>query len=128
MIQDIEPHCYHNEYQNRKAKAGDIALCYRDRETLILEGEQLAFPTLAQLEDSLEDIYERAVYLFAIDGHYYYMVPEIQKEPEGMRWVRLSYFRTARPGTWIRPSRRSPDTSSTTGTATGDSAAAVGRP
>lgn len=97
MIQDIEPHCYHNEYQNRKAKAGDIALCYRDRETLILEGEQLAFPTLAQLEDSLEDIYERAVYLFAIDGHYYYMVPEIQKEPEGMRWVRLSYFRTARP-------------------------------
>ena len=66
MIQDIEPHCYHNEYQNRKAKAGDIALCYRDRETLILEGEQLAFPTLAQLEDSLEDIYERAVYLFAI--------------------------------------------------------------
>lgn len=97
MIQDIEPHCYHNEYQNRKAKAGDIALCYRDRETLILEGEQLAFPTLAQLEDSLEDIYERAVYLFAIDGQYYYMVPETQKEPEGMRWVRLSYFRTARP-------------------------------
>ena len=97
MIQDIAPHCYHNEYQNRKPQPGDVALCYRDRETLILEEEQLTFPRMGQLENVVKDLYEQAVYLFAIDDQYYYMVPEAKREPEEMHWVRLSYFRTARP-------------------------------
>lgn len=94
MIQDIAPHRYNNQYQNRVGRPEDVALCFRDREILVLEGEGIAFPTLEQLSAGSG---REAVYLFDIDGQYYYMAPTPEKEPEGMRWVRLSYFRTARP-------------------------------
>ena len=99
MIQDIAPHCYHNEFQDRKAQPEDLALVFRDRETLIREGGELAFFTLGELAEKKEGILEKAVYLFSIDDRCYYLLPEEAADPEGKggKWVRLSYFRTARP-------------------------------
>lgn len=99
MIQDIAPHCYHNEFQDRKAQPEDLALVFRDRETLIREGEEISFFTLGELAEKREEILEKAVYLFSIDDRCYYLVPEEAADPEGEggKWVRISYFRTARP-------------------------------
>ena len=48
IIQDIAPHCYHNEFQDRKAQPEDLALVFRDRETLLREGEEISFFTLGE--------------------------------------------------------------------------------
>ena len=89
MIQDIAPHCYHNEFQDRKAQPEDLALVFRDRETLIREGEEISFFTLGELAEKREEILEKAVYLFSIDDRCYYLVPEEAADPEGEggKWV-----------------------------------------
>lgn len=85
MIQDIAPHCYHNEFQDRKAQPEDLALVFRDRETLIREGEEISFFTLGELAEKKEGILEKAVYLFSIDDRCYYLVPEEAADPGGRR-------------------------------------------
>ena len=51
MIQDLENHCYHNEYRPVPPKGTDCILDFEDRRVLVrLTGDSFSFPAFAEAE------------------------------------------------------------------------------
>lgn len=99
MIQDIAPHTYHNEYKPTAPAADSYVLYYRDKEVLVgWEGEQLTFPTFAQLEKTNPDIYSQCRYLFAIDDRKFYLATELNLPVDlNFEMNNIFLFRSAQP-------------------------------
>lgn len=54
MIQDLENHCYHNEYQPVPPKGTDCILYFEDRRVLVrLTGDSFSFPAFAEAEKTV---------------------------------------------------------------------------
>lgn len=82
MIQDIQPHCYENQYRQIPPCPDSIALYYEEHTVFVkYAAEGIAFPRFRELERLNEDIYEDWIYLFSIDKERYYLVREISREP-----------------------------------------------
>ena len=86
MIQDIAPHRYRNEYNPKPPEKDSIMLCYDGHQVLLeKKGEEIRFPTFAELEKENDGIYENYTYLFEIDGKCFYL-------GEHIRYAQLSTF------------------------------------
>ncbi len=112
MIQDIAPHKYHNEYRPRKPKKEDYLMCYDGRKLLVnFKDQQIHFPKFKMMEElellDQEDLYEKCIYLFEIDGVGYYLCKQIEKmleesegedSPlEGYKWKDIRSIREQEP-------------------------------
>lgn len=75
MIQDIEPHCFSNEYRPKAPDGASFLLCYSGRKVLLRKTGQgeIAFPTFEEMEPYTEGLYEEYTYLFSIDGQRFYL-------------------------------------------------------
>ena len=81
MIQDIGPHVYKNEYKPQSPAKNSYVMYFEKGKLLAkFHGDLLEFPTFAEMEAGQPDIYEKATYLFAIDGVGFYLVDELQYE------------------------------------------------
>lgn len=105
MIQDISPYRYDNAYHPKRPKEEDFLLCYQGKQALLRkQGEEIRFPAFreaqAYWEGETEKLYEKAVYLFAIDGMHFYLHRGFDGhclEKEGFAWENTWIFRSARP-------------------------------
>ena len=69
MIQDIAPHIFSNAYAPKRPEATSYALYFDGRTVLAgKDSSVLRFPRFAELNGIEESVYEKAIYLFAIDN------------------------------------------------------------
>ena len=68
MIQDIAPHILSNAYAPNRPEATSYALYFDGHMVLASKASAtLRFPRFEELTDVREEIYQEAIYLFAID-------------------------------------------------------------
>lgn len=90
MIQDIEPHIFHNEFENPAASAEDFLLSYNGKQILIYENDgKIDLPHIDEVKA------ENAQFLFRIDDRNYFMTQNAAetkrykyKDTAILRWVR----------------------------------------
>ena len=99
MIQDIAPHRLDNAYRPVPPDGDSIALCYEGRACLMKRaGEEILFPTFADLEKDNTEIYNDYTYLFQIDEERYYLLTEVSRESlPDFAMEDLAIFRQAEP-------------------------------
>ena len=99
MIQDLENHIFHNEYQPVPPKKTDCILYYEKHSVLVhTSHDLLTFPSFGELEQTVPDIYKNYVYLFSIDETRYYLVPSFcPKWAPDFTLEDISVFRTFGP-------------------------------
>lgn len=99
MIQDLENHCYHNEYQPVPPKGTDCILYFEDRRALVrLTGDSFSFPTFAEAEKNCPGLYDTYTYLFSIDDTRYYFAPALTPaQAEGCTMEDIILFRNSGP-------------------------------
>lgn len=96
MIQDIAPYVYHNEYRPQKPERTSYVLHYEQGKALIKQnGDQISYYTFQDLEKRNPDIYDKAIYLFAIDEKRFYLVNELV--PGDATWIPKEQFRIGKP-------------------------------
>ncbi|MCD8370880.1 MAG: NAD(+) diphosphatase [Clostridiales bacterium] len=100
MIQDIAPHVYNNAYDPaRKPTPESYALCYdRQRALVKRDRDTFDFPRFKDLARNNPDIYESAIYPFAIDDEDFFLVEHITTPaPSPFLMENTQAFRGARP-------------------------------
>lgn len=99
MIQDIGEHTFDNQYHPCPPDRESYALYYEDHAALVRKyPDRIEFPKFRDIERLNEDIYEDAVYLFSIDGEWYYLVEEINRERQShFTMENTEIFRYAEP-------------------------------
>lgn len=89
MIQDIQPHVYHNAYTPRAPRDEDIVFVFRGRDLLLQERDgTIQFPTYAESRD------ENLQYLFSVDDRAFYLG---SAPVDGYRFQSLRLLRRCRP-------------------------------
>lgn len=84
MIQDIEPHIYHVEYEEKTAGKADRVLVYEEGKVLADIGDGVTFPKARDLMDNWRTMKKHCQYLFQIDEENYFLLEEGNyKIPEG---------------------------------------------
>lgn len=74
MLQDIEPHRFSNEFENKLPEDSDFAFIFRNNQTLLKKtGQSAEIPCFDDLLKTDPDIKKEAVYLFSIDGKAYFL-------------------------------------------------------
>lgn len=97
MIQDIAPHIYKNEYKPKKPAKNSYVMYFEDNKVLArFVGEEIEYPTFAEMEAENTDIYEEATYLFTIDETVFYLVDKLNYSGN-YEWIGKETFRQARP-------------------------------
>lgn len=99
MIQDLENHIFHNEYQPVPPQKTDCILYYEKHAVLVhTSHDLLTFPSFGDVEAAIPDIYEHYLYLFSIDETRYYLIPSFcPKWAPGFAMEDVSVFRTLGP-------------------------------
>ena len=93
MIQDIDPHHFNNQYENRDCTDQDFVVVLQNNKIILTEKEgNLQFPRFCDL--AAESKKEKPVYLFKVDDDAYYaldqasfMIPVSEKEVKEIRLI-----------------------------------------
>lgn len=88
MIQEIQG-TFHNEYRPVSARESDTVFVFRNREILVADQEDLAFPIKEQIQGDVQ-------YLFEWEGQHFYLAKQAQ-EVEGFVWQSVRYLRKHTP-------------------------------
>ena len=98
MIQDIAPHIFSNAYIPKRPEATSYAL-YFDGHTVLAgkDSSTLRFPRFSELNGIEESVYEKAIYLFAIDNDCFYLVHQVPEEQPEFELKDIGLFRTSGP-------------------------------
>lgn len=99
MIQDIHPHCYHNEYHPVPPEKDSYLLCYKGREVLVKQKDNaITYPTFCELEKLNDNLYEEYTYLFTIDDARFYLADDVTCGPlSEFQMMNTQVLRTAQP-------------------------------
>lgn len=76
MIQDIKPHIYHVEYEEKTAGKADRVLIYDGMKVLANTETGVVFPRAKDLMQDWEQMKENCQYLFQIDDENYFLLEE----------------------------------------------------
>lgn len=110
MLQEIEPHKFHNEFYHREIKSGDYYAAVKDNRLLVMKkDDKVSMP-------SVEDIgIRKARFLFCIDDIGIY---ELQEECEGLEtwnyrngkdmvfsWMKFASVEALRIVTWYKQNK-----------------------
>ena len=98
MIQDIAPHIFSNAYAPKRPEATSYALYFNGHTVLAgKDSSVLRFPRFAELNGIEESVYEKAIYLFAIDNDCFYLVHQVPEEQPEFELKDIGLFRTSGP-------------------------------
>ena len=100
MIQDIQPHVFHNEYNPIDADEDSYILYFKADRILLKQNDNgIVFPKLRDLiGESKENRNTALQYLFAIDDSRYYLANQLHFDgPTEFQMEKISLFRTAEP-------------------------------
>ncbi len=98
MIQDIAPRIFSNTYAPKYPEATSYAL-YFDGHTVLTgkDSSTLRFPRFSELKGIKESVYEKAIYLFAIDNECFYLIHQLPEEQPEFELKDIGLFRTSGP-------------------------------
>lgn len=98
MIQDIAPHIFSNAYIPKRPEATSYALYFNGHTVLAgKDSSTLRFPRFSELNGIEESVYEKAIYLFAIDNDCFYLVHQVPEEQPEFELKDIGLFRTSGP-------------------------------
>ena len=98
MIQDIAPHIFSNAYAPKRPEATSYALYFNGHTVLAgKDSSTLRFPRFSELNGIEESVYEKAIYLFAIDNDCFYLVHQVPEEQPEFELKDIGLFRTSGP-------------------------------
>ena len=98
MIQDIAPHIFSNAYAPKRPEATSYALYFDGHSVLAgKDSSVLRFPRFAELNGIKEPVYEKAIYLFAIDNDSFYLVNQIPEGQPEFELKDMGLFRKSGP-------------------------------
>lgn len=100
MIQDIAPHQLHKEFKIKKPEKSAFIIYVWDNKILLkgTKEEPRTFLTVADLEAEVSEIYNKAMYLFAIDEQEFFLLQEVELlETEERHFYNPNFFRTFQP-------------------------------
>ena len=98
MIQDIAPHIFSNAYAPKRPEATSYALYFNGHTVLAgKDSSTLRFPRFSELNGIEESVYEKAIYLFAIDNDCFYLVHPVPEEQPEFELKDIGLFRTSGP-------------------------------
>ena len=98
MIQDIAPHIFSNAYAPKRPEATSYALYFNGPTVLAgKDSSTLRFPRFSELNGIEESVYEKAIYLFAIDNDCFYLVHQVPEEQPEFELKDIGLFRTSGP-------------------------------
>lgn len=79
MIQDIEPHIYHNEFAVKSPKRSDYLIVIKDQTLYMRKTEEtIDFIAAGDIEDRLRNKYQ-FTYLFSVDEHCFFLLDPQKK-------------------------------------------------
>lgn len=99
MIQDIAPHQYDVAYRTARAKEDSVMLIYADNALLCrMEQGKTVYPSAGEIAKAFPLVYEKAKFLFRMDGRDYFELPR-QQVPAFLDWEYLpkERLRNVRP-------------------------------
>ena len=98
MIQDIAPRTFSNAYKTKRPETTNYARCRCGRWRMGgKDSPTLRFPRFEELTDVREEIYQEAIYLFAIDDECFYLVNHLPEEQPEFEMKDTGIFRTSNP-------------------------------
>lgn len=99
MIQDILPHVYDVTYKRAKILPDDTVLIYLEGALLCkVENGQISYPKAKEIEKVFDKVYQKAKFMFVMDGENYFELQKEQIEPFGeYEYVKKREFRTLSP-------------------------------
>ncbi|WP_099468787.1 NAD(+) diphosphatase [Konateibacter massiliensis] len=84
MIQDIAPHIFSNQYENKKPSKSDYLLIFKENSILIKKNEEgIELPKVSDFEEIHAGREENYIYLFSIDTDNYFYIQNIEIEENG---------------------------------------------
>lgn len=95
MIQDITPHIFHNEYNEKEPQTDSLTIITQNGSVLICENEDgFSFPQYGQITQSGGN----SIFLFTIDEvDYFWLDGAGLLPPDGFHFVPRNSFRSLRP-------------------------------
>lgn len=100
MIQDIAPHKLNKEFKMKKPTKSAFII-HVEKNKILLKGteeEPHTFLSVEELEIEVSDIYEKAIYLFAIDEQEFFLLQGDElPENEERHFYNTGFFRTFQP-------------------------------
>lgn len=102
MIQNIEPHVYHNEYMPQKPEKNDYVLYFENGKALVAaKNKEIEYLTFEEVEEDNPDVYKKAIYLFSIDELKFYLIEKLKYDKVIINkeciWISREEFRTVKP-------------------------------
>lgn len=97
MIQNIEPHVYHNEYHPVKPDQDSYVMHFEKGKALAKKnGSEISFPMIGEVEEKNPEICDAVTYLFTIDDQKFYLAEQLEYG-EDYIWIGKEEFRTVQP-------------------------------
>lgn len=100
MIQDIAPHKLNKEFQIKKPEKSAFII-HVENNKILLKGtkeEPHAFLSVQELEADIPNIYDKAMYLFAVDEQEFFLLKDEElPEHEERHYYNPNFFRTFQP-------------------------------
>lgn len=97
MIQNIEPHVYHNEYHPQKPDEDSYVMYFENGKTLAKRNqEEISFPLIREMKEKNPEISDKVTYLFTIDEKKFYLAEQLEYD-ENYVWIGREEFRTVKP-------------------------------
>lgn len=97
MIQNIEPHVYHNEYHSVKADQDSYVMYFENGKALAKKnGSEITFPMICEVEEKNPEICDVVTYLFTIDDKKFYLTEKLEYG-EDYIWIAREEFRIVKP-------------------------------
>lgn len=101
MIQDIAPHRFDNQYENKELTKEDYLFIFKDNTILVKKDKDgIEFPKCSDLVDKISniDIEEKSIYFFSIDKINYFYVQDVEiAETSEWKYETLHSLRTEEP-------------------------------
>ena len=92
MLQDILPHHFHNEYQEKEITAQSRVLCFHGKTVYIARNDknELRLPEYEEVKDRLP-LYAKLQYLFTIEEEDFFLLDsaELLKEEENYHYEKV---------------------------------------
>ena len=99
MVQDIAPHLFENGFSHRPITKTDYVLCFGEGGLLLSQKQELALPTLGQLQEELELPDANFLFLFTQDGAtgFYLLQTQAPEKLSGFSYVPTNTLRSRKP-------------------------------
>jgi NAD+ diphosphatase len=91
MLQEIQPHCFNNCFQQKQPKNTDCLIIFHNESILMADYlEEIQFISIEQICQSNSKFITSAIYLFSIDDTSFYFTFDLVNETEKFKYIKIT--------------------------------------